>query len=70
MLGNNDAEYNKYFAWKETHMCTELPALRSACQLYRCVQRERNRKQIVVQFWGRNTNCISAKQFYHGIIGV
>ena len=68
MLNNNDSEYNKYFAWKETHICTPLED--PACRLCRYVKRGRHRKQTadVVHFWGRNTNCINAKQFYRGMI--
>ena len=72
MLSKNDAEYNRYFAWKQTHTCTPLPALNTACKLCRYVQRRRQRRQVadVLQFWSRNTNCVNAKQFYHGAISV
>ncbi|KAK2193193.1 hypothetical protein NP493_14g07032 [Ridgeia piscesae] len=70
MLSNNDTEYNKYFAWKETHKCRRMPG--PACNLCRYVQRQRQRTQVadVVEFWDHNTNCIDAKQFYHDMIAV
>ena len=72
MLSKKDIEYNLYFSWKETHTCEPLPALNTACKLCRYVQRERHRIQVadVVKFWDRNTNCVNAKQFYHGAISV
>ena len=72
MLNTNDTKYNMYFAWKDTHTCTTSPAVDPACKLCRYVQRERHRKKMadVVQFWGRKTNCIDAKEFYHGMISV
>ena len=72
MLSENDTEYNRYFAWKQTHTCAPLPALHTACRMCRYVQRQRQRIQVadVVQFWGRNTNCISAEQFYRCVMSV
>ena len=70
MLSSNDTEYNKYFAWKDTHTCTRMRW--PACKLCRYVQRQRPRTQVadVVEFWDHNTNCIDAKQFYHHMIAV
>ena len=72
MLDINDTEYNKYFAWKETYTCTSMCALHTACNLCRYVQQKRHQKQVadVVQFWGRNTNCIKATYFYNGMISL
>ena len=72
MLSENDTEYNRYFAWKQTHTCATLPAWNAACRLCRYVQRQRQRTQVadVLQCWSRNTNCINAEQFYRGLMSV
>ena len=72
MLNENDTEYNRYFAWRQTHTCADLPARNTACKLCRYAHRHRQRIQVadVLQFWGRKTNCINAKQFYGDRISV
>ena len=72
MLNENDTEYNRYFAWKQTHTCAPLPHWNAACKLCRYVQRQRQRIQVadVVQFWDHNTNCIDAEQFYRGVMSM
>ena len=68
MLSNNDKLYNEYFRWKEAYTCEGIrPPV--ACRLCETALRKRQHIQTVdiKQFWSKETNCISPKQYYNSV---